>query len=281
MDSICILQFWNGLCPSKGACPHAHRLADLCNAAHWVLFQAPELQMLDFLPYRLQSHHYFQAFPLRGTGPLVRFATAEDALTVVRDFQEYYSPRYLPDVLARPLAAPALPVVGALDDAQEAAPGLLTRRAPKGRPAPVVGRGSVGSVSSDDLSSAYLNCLIKEHESTPQVCLYFLAGLCTHGDGCRYLHPVGTAGWTSLRTRWGVTYQDFDYAVLNYLSKKPVAQQDEILSLFAEMNLRAVKNRSAYLSSMIERYERVGLRKRSRARVPKIIRPNAEAATGA
>lgn len=29
------------------------------------------------------------------------------------------------------------PVVGALDDAQEAAPGLLTRRAPKGRPAPV------------------------------------------------------------------------------------------------------------------------------------------------
>ncbi len=43
-------------------------------------------------------------------------------------------------------------------------------------------------------------------------------------------------------------------------------QQDEILTLFAEMNLKAVQNRSAYLSSMIERYERVGLRRRTRAR---------------
>lgn len=38
------------------------------------------------------------------------------------------------------------------------------------------------------------------------------------------------------------------------------------MTLFADMNLKTVKNRSAYLSSMIERYERVGLRKRTRAR---------------
>jgi len=190
----------------------------------------------------------------------------------------------------REQAAKGIPYVGWIalerlwgltpDALDEAVLQYLARKPPSEQEQVLLAFAAIDLTGIQNLS-AYLNCLIKEHESTPQVCLYFLAGLCTHGDGCRYLHPVGTAGWTSLRTRWGVTYQDFDYAVLNYLSKKPVAQQDEILSLFAEMNLRAVKNRSAYLSSMIERYERVGLRKRSRARVPKIIRPNAEAATGA
>lgn len=141
----------------------------------------------------------------------------------------------------------------------------LARKAPAEQEQILLSFAAIDLGSIQNLS-AYLNCLIKEHETTSQVCLHFLAGLCPHGEHCRYIHPVNTAGWDLLYARWEMSYQDFDYAVLNYLSKKPVTQQDEILTLFAEMNLKAVQNRSAYLSSMIERYERAGLRRRTRAR---------------
>ena len=102
--------------------------------------------------------------------------------------------------------------------------------------------------------SAYLNCLIKEHDTTNQVCLYFLAGLCTCED-CWWVHPVNTRGWIALRDTWNITYKDLDYTVLNFLSKKTIREQDDILSSLADMDLRVIHNLPAYLSSMIQKYD--------------------------
>jgi hypothetical protein len=66
---------------------------------------------------------------------------------------------------------------------------------------------------------------------------------------------VNTPGWNALREQWNVTYKDLDYAVLNYLSKKTMQQQDEILLALAESNIQGVVNLSAYLSSQIQKYE--------------------------
>lgn len=101
--------------------------------------------------------------------------------------------------------------------------------------------------------SAYLNCLIKEHESTNQVCLYFLADLCTD-ERCCWVHPINTAGWNLLRDKWSITYKDLDYTVLNFLSKKTVPEQDRILGSLADMDLKVIHNLPAYLSSMIQKY---------------------------
>eukprot|EP00668_Euglena_longa_P005717 GGOE01006748.1.p1 GENE.GGOE01006748.1~~GGOE01006748.1.p1 ORF type:complete len:491 (-),score=85.80 GGOE01006748.1:658-2103(-) len=112
--------------------------------------------------------------------------------------------------------------------------------------------------------SAYLNCVIKEHEATSQVCIHFYAGVCTSHQ-CEYVHPIGTRGWDFLEQVWGITYKDFDYAVLNYLSKKPMAQQDSILLTFAGMNLKTVNNLSAYLSSVVQKFEKLDSRRASPA----------------
>jgi hypothetical protein len=103
--------------------------------------------------------------------------------------------------------------------------------------------------------SAYLNCLVKEHDTTHQVCLYFLAGLCQKGDRCKWVHPVNTKGWDALRDKWQITYEDLDYTVLNFLSKKTTEEQDDILTSLADMDLRSIHNLSAYLSSMIQKYD--------------------------
>eukprot|EP00997_Jenningsia_sp_PLL12_P006479 NODE_3028_length_827_cov_65.272494_g2515_i0.p1 GENE.NODE_3028_length_827_cov_65.272494_g2515_i0~~NODE_3028_length_827_cov_65.272494_g2515_i0.p1 ORF type:complete len:189 (-),score=44.92 NODE_3028_length_827_cov_65.272494_g2515_i0:261-779(-) len=103
--------------------------------------------------------------------------------------------------------------------------------------------------------SAYINCLIKEHDTTTQICLYFLAGMCPRGNQCPYVHPCNGPGWDLLEQRWGITFRDFDFTVLNYLSKKPTTHQDAILTDLADANLRSVKNLSAYLSSVIQKAE--------------------------
>eukprot|EP00667_Euglena_gracilis_P004571 EG_transcript_4595 len=110
--------------------------------------------------------------------------------------------------------------------------------------------------------SAYLNCVIKEQEATSQVCIHFYAGVCGV-EACEYVHPINTRGWDLLEQAWGITYQDFDYAVLNYLSKKPMAQQDSILLTFAGMNLKTVNNLSAYLSSVVQKFEKLDARRPS------------------
>lgn len=102
--------------------------------------------------------------------------------------------------------------------------------------------------------SAYLNCLVKEHDTTRQVCLYFLAGLCSEEIGCTWVHPVNSKGWDTLRDTWQVTYQDLDYTVLNFLCKKSNEEQDHILLSLAAMDLRGINNLSAYLSSMIQKH---------------------------
>lgn len=102
--------------------------------------------------------------------------------------------------------------------------------------------------------SAYLNCLVKEHDTTRQVCLYFLAGLCTEDKACTWVHPVNTKGWDSLRDSWQITYKDLDYTVLNFLCKKNTEEQDNILTSLAGMDLRGIHNLSAYLSSMIQKH---------------------------
>eukprot|EP00667_Euglena_gracilis_P010543 EG_transcript_10741 len=102
--------------------------------------------------------------------------------------------------------------------------------------------------------SAYLNCLVKEHDTTRQVCLYFLAGLCTEEKGCTWVHPVNTRGWDALRDKWQITYKDLDYTVLNFLCKKTTEEQDNILASLAALDLRGIHNLSAYLSSMIQKH---------------------------
>jgi len=102
--------------------------------------------------------------------------------------------------------------------------------------------------------SAYLNSLIREHDQTPQVCIYFLAGCCAKPE-CSYVHPCGTEGWDTLEERWGITFKQLDYNVLNYLAKKPLHQQDTILLSFASMDLTKVKNLSAYLSTVVLKFE--------------------------
>lgn len=114
------------------------------------------------------------------------------------------------------------------------------------------------SLAAIDLSnvknlSAYLNCLVREHDGTRQVCLYFLAGLCTE-EKCTWVHPVNTRGWNALRDNWNVTYKVMDYTVLNFLCKKNIDEQDEILVSLANLNLRGINNLSAYLSSMIQKH---------------------------
>jgi len=103
--------------------------------------------------------------------------------------------------------------------------------------------------------SGYLISIMTEHDSTRPVCMRFLCGLCGH-PACRYLHPVDTPGWQDLKERWGLTYKDFDYAVLNYLAKKSQEEQDTILADFARMDLTVVYNHSAYLSSLIHKLVR-------------------------
>eukprot|EP00668_Euglena_longa_P040507 GGOE01053331.1.p1 GENE.GGOE01053331.1~~GGOE01053331.1.p1 ORF type:complete len:372 (-),score=19.53 GGOE01053331.1:119-1234(-) len=102
--------------------------------------------------------------------------------------------------------------------------------------------------------SAYLNCLVKEHDTTRQVCLYFLAGLCTEEKGCTWVHPVNTRGWDTLRDKWQITFKDLDYTVLNFLCKKTTEEQDNILASLAALDLRSIHNLSAYLSSMIQKH---------------------------
>jgi hypothetical protein len=118
------------------------------------------------------------------------------------------------------------------------------------------------SFSSIDLSrvknlSAYLNRLIKEHETTPQVCLYFLAGNCEGSldDGCEcpFVHPINTSGWHALWTSWEITHNDFDYTVLNFLCKLRPEVQDYLLSELAAMDIRSINNLSAFLSAMIQK----------------------------
>lgn len=99
MDSICAEYFTHGSC-SLEECPNAHHLSDLSTPECWVLFHA-ELEMLDFLPYKFQSHHLFRSVSLPGKGRLVRFASEGDALAVVSDFVDYYSPTHLPCVLGQ------------------------------------------------------------------------------------------------------------------------------------------------------------------------------------
>ena len=124
---------------------------------------------------------------------------------------------------------------------------------------PIFQEHTLLSFASIDLSnvknmSAYLNCLLKEHDTSPQVCLYFLAGLCENHN-CPWVHPVNTRGWNALRDNWNVTYKEMDYTVLNFLSKKSVDEQDDILASLAAMDLRSINNLSAYLSSMIHKYD--------------------------
>jgi hypothetical protein len=65
---------------------------------------------------------------------------------------------------------------------------------------------------------------------------------------------VNKRGWNALRDNWQVTYRDLDYTVLNFLCKKTIAEQDEILVALASLDLRGIHNLSAYLSSMIQKH---------------------------
>eukprot|EP00667_Euglena_gracilis_P002611 EG_transcript_2613 len=113
---------------------------------------------------------------------------------------------------------------------------------------------AIGITSLQNLS-AYLGCLIREHEATSQVCMNFLADVCDNSK-CLYVHPMGTPGWNLLSEKWGYTYKDFDYPVLNYLAKKPFDQQEAILANYAALSLGDVKNLSAFLSSVIHKMEK-------------------------
>eukprot|EP01010_Urceolus_cornutus_P001659 NODE_221_length_1981_cov_311.202381_g176_i0.p1 GENE.NODE_221_length_1981_cov_311.202381_g176_i0~~NODE_221_length_1981_cov_311.202381_g176_i0.p1 ORF type:complete len:462 (-),score=105.97 NODE_221_length_1981_cov_311.202381_g176_i0:548-1933(-) len=400
MDDICFPFLTTRCCPTtEEKCALAHYFQELSNVDNWLLFDAPNVVMLDFLAYKYHSHHYFKVHILPGQGPLVRFASPEDAEAVLREYRAYYNPQSVKAIIAsvqdcckqtdgslriveecggslssapesdesksetsagegdskwlarRPIPADSkklsidvphwpLPEMSAEDNAplmrsnsEESVDTPLSvnvlspANQVKGQPKKTIFTESwadtctervlrvlqantearkasscgwkalreiwkLGSEELDahvlsylnnkaieqreqillsfaaiDLSgvknlSAYLNCLIKEHETTNQVCFHFLAGLCGSTDEvCKYVHPVRTKGWIALNERWNVSYKDLDYAVLNYLCKKPVEQQNEILLLLADMNLRTVKNLSAYLSSLIQKHENRALRK--------------------
>lgn len=101
--------------------------------------------------------------------------------------------------------------------------------------------------------SAFLTTLILEMETAPPVCLGFLAGCCSEPGECLFSHPEFTNGWKVLWRRWKVSWQDFDYLVLNSLFQRTCAEQEEILKHLATMKLTEVHNLSALLSSVIER----------------------------
>eukprot|EP00668_Euglena_longa_P007634 GGOE01009150.1.p1 GENE.GGOE01009150.1~~GGOE01009150.1.p1 ORF type:complete len:470 (-),score=62.68 GGOE01009150.1:1318-2700(-) len=110
-------------------------------------------------------------------------------------------------------------------------------------------------LSSVQNVSAYLSSLIKDHETNSQVCIFFLAGVC-QDPACTYIHPHRSPMWDLLEQRWGCTYKDLDYPVLNYLCKKPPGHREAILQAFADINLGDVQNWSAYLSSMVHKQEK-------------------------
>eukprot|EP00997_Jenningsia_sp_PLL12_P006176 NODE_2720_length_875_cov_87.763923_g2244_i0.p1 GENE.NODE_2720_length_875_cov_87.763923_g2244_i0~~NODE_2720_length_875_cov_87.763923_g2244_i0.p1 ORF type:complete len:245 (+),score=41.15 NODE_2720_length_875_cov_87.763923_g2244_i0:30-737(+) len=96
--------------------------------------------------------------------------------------------------------------------------------------------------------SAYLVHLVKETMGY-QLCLYFLAGAC-HAS-CQYVHPTGTDAWNMLSQNWAITFQDFDYASLDYLCKQPPRVQEDILYKFASTKVENIANPSAYLLRLI------------------------------
>lgn len=383
-------------------------MRNLTNLDHWVFFDAPEVEMLDFLAYKHQGHYYFKFHVIPGKGPIARLASSDIARQVVAEYWEYYNAKPLSSALGKlSPEAPRTqrtaaksgsfssddrnssfgqgfswademeahlsevsddisaeehtsegtsPVPG--DDMRALKPAARKLRQVPVKPAieeqlvrpgnvrPQRGmrkaglynachaeagesctdavlrvlktndaaksQGNAGwealrliwhigpadldnavlsclnaktpkqqqhillSFAAIDLSyvhnlSAYLNCLIKEHDSTNQVCLYFLAGLCTD-ERCCWVHPVNTRGWNLLRERWQITYKDLDYTVLNFLSKKTIPEQDNILSSLADMDLTIIHNLPAYLSSMIQKYD--GFPSHSRGgRRPKDLKP--------
>jgi len=103
--------------------------------------------------------------------------------------------------------------------------------------------------------SVSLGVLLKDHDTAPQVCMYFLSDVCDTPD-CPFVHPAHTPGWDLLKTKWNVTHRDLDFPVLNYLAKKPTDQQDAILTSFSALDLGEVVNLSAYLSSVIHKMEK-------------------------
>ena len=77
----------------------------------------------------------------------------------------------------------------------------------------------------------------QKHDGGRLACVPFLAGQC--GDPqCGSFHPEGTAGWELLRTRWGLSHRDFDYAVLLHLSTHSAEAREAIVGRLATANLR-------------------------------------------
>eukprot|EP00667_Euglena_gracilis_P018184 EG_transcript_19286 len=104
--------------------------------------------------------------------------------------------------------------------------------------------------------SAFLSYLLHEQEVGTSVCLALLAGCCHKGDRCTFLHPTVAPGWQKLQERWHVGWLDFDYLVLNSLLQKPADRQDDILWRLGSMRLKAVRNLSAVLASVIAQCEK-------------------------
>lgn len=96
MEDICVPHFSADGCQDEH-CQLAHDLKQLQNLDHWVFFNAPDVDMMDFLAYKYQGHCYFTFHYLPGKGPLARLASAELAAQVVAEYHEYYN--------AMPLAA--------------------------------------------------------------------------------------------------------------------------------------------------------------------------------
>eukprot|EP00667_Euglena_gracilis_P007676 EG_transcript_7757 len=103
--------------------------------------------------------------------------------------------------------------------------------------------------------SAFLSQLLHDADAAPPLCLGFLAGCCPSAARCAFLHPEERAGWRQVWDRWGVTWRDFDYLVLNALYRRPAAQQEAVLWHLSDMKLRAIHNLSALLASVLRRFD--------------------------
>eukprot|EP00668_Euglena_longa_P041721 GGOE01054943.1.p1 GENE.GGOE01054943.1~~GGOE01054943.1.p1 ORF type:complete len:594 (+),score=101.98 GGOE01054943.1:26-1807(+) len=125
----------------------------------------------------------------------------------------------------------------------------LHRMPPNQREQILLSLAAIGFHGSSDPSHC-LRCIMQDHTTVAQVCLYFLVDQCLNPD-CPFVHPHRTPGWDLLAEKWSKSFRDFDYPVLSYLAKKAPEQQEAILLQLAEGPLDSVQNLSAYLSVLI------------------------------